>query len=110
MIEADGGCDMGFDLSVLGSAVALAGVLILMMRWVFSSPRRGTGRPDHGPDADLGLLIPILQGASRARALQAKNQLSEQGIRCSLSRLERDRYDVLVFRPDAEQAAIVLKR
>lgn len=99
---------MGFDLSVLGSAFAVAAGLILILRWVFGTSRPRTGRPAHGPDADLGMLTPVLREASRASALQAKNRLSENGIRCSLSRLDRDRYDVLVFSPDAERANIVL--
>jgi hypothetical protein len=101
---------MGFDLSVLITAFAAAAVLAAMMRWAFRPSRPRTGRPDHGPDADLGLLVPVLSSASRTAAIRAKNVLSEQGIRCSLSRLQFDQYDVLVFRPDQERAIELLSR
>jgi hypothetical protein len=99
---------VGFDLSVPLTLIATAAVLILMMRWVFRPSRPRTGRPDHGVNADLGLLTPVLVSTSRSNALRAKNLLSAAGIRCSLSRLDLDRYDVLVFNPDQERAAEVL--
>ena len=40
--------------------------------------------------------------------LSAKNLLSEQGIRCSVSRLDRDSYDLLVFGADADRARELL--
>lgn len=95
---------MGFDLSVPITAFAIAAILGVILRWVFSPSRPRTGRPQHGPGADLGLLAPVLASTTRARALQAKNALSTAGIRCSLSRLEIDRYDVLVMEVDLAQA------
>ena len=48
---------MGFDLGVLIWMVGIIAVLMLVMRWVFApSSRPHTGRPQSGPDADLGLL------------------------------------------------------
>jgi hypothetical protein len=75
---------------------------------VFRPSRARTGRPQHGPGADLGLLSPAMAATSRSSALRAKDLLSEQGIRCSLSRLEADSYDVLVFNPDLDRARQVL--
>jgi hypothetical protein len=95
---------VGFDLSVPFTAFAVAAFLALIVRWVFRPSRPRTGLPQVGPDADLGLLAPVLAGARRSDALAAKNVLSTQGIRCSLSRLEIDRYDVLVMRPDLDRA------
>lgn len=101
---------MGFDLGLMGFVLIIAALMMLLMRWVFKPSRPRTGRPDHGPDADLGLLTPIRAGVSRSQAISIKNQLSENGVRCSLSRLELDRYDVLVFRPDLDKAGEVLGR
>jgi hypothetical protein len=95
---------MGFDLSVPITAFVIAGLLALVVRWVFTPSRPRTGRPEHGPGADLGLLAPVLSSTSRSRALQAKNQLAGEGIRCSLSRLDLDCYDVLVLREDLDRA------
>ncbi len=99
---------MGFDLTILVWAIGIIGVLMLMTRWVFSPSRPRTGRPDSGPNANLGLLTPVVSAAPRSDALAAKNLLSERGIRCSVSRLDRDSYDVLVFATDADRARRLL--
>jgi hypothetical protein len=99
---------MGFDLSQLGWCAGILGVLTLMMRWVFRPSRPRTGRPDSGPGADLGMLRPVLAQTPRAQALAAKNVLSQNGIRCSLSRLQADSYDLLVFGEDLDRARGVL--
>jgi hypothetical protein len=91
------GLGMGFDLGILLWAAGIIVVLTLVMRWVFSPSRPRTGRPQSGPRADLGLLTPVLSQAPRAQALAAKNLLSSHGLRCSVSRLDRDSYDLLVF-------------
>jgi hypothetical protein len=99
---------MGFDFSVPITAFVMAGLLAVIVRWVFRPSRPRTGRPDQGPNADLGLLTPVLRSASRSSAVRGKDRLSAAGIRCSLSRLEVDRYDLLVFRPDLERASELL--
>ena len=99
---------MGFDLSVLFWAAGVLLLLSLVMRWVFRPSRPHTGRPVYGPGANLGLLTPVVSQAPRANALDAKNRLSTEGIRCSLSRHDRDSYDVLVFEPEAERARQLL--
>lgn len=99
---------MGFDLSTLVWAAGIIAVLMVAMRWVFKPSRPRTGRPDSGPQANLGLLTPVLSSAPRSQALQVKNLLSGKGIRCSVSRLDRDRYDVLVFHADAARARALL--
>ncbi len=101
---------MGFDLGVLFWAVAVLGVLMLVTRWVFKPSRPRTGRPEHGPGADLGLLSPVLSSAPRGEALRVKNLLSQQGIRCSLSRLAPNSYDVLVFNRELARARQLLGR
>ena len=100
---------MGFDLGVLFWMAGIIVVLVLVMRWVFApSSRPHTGRPRSGPDADLGLLVPVVSQTPRGNALAVKNFLSSRGIRCSVSRLDRDSYDVLVFGRDEPRARALL--
>jgi len=99
---------MGFDLGILVWAAGIIAVLTVLMRWVFAPSRPRTGRPDSGPQADLGLLTPVLSRAPRTQVLAAKNLLSAHGLRCSVSRLDRDSYDLLVFDRDEPRAREVL--
>jgi hypothetical protein len=99
---------VGFDLGILIWAIGIVLVLMLMTRWVFKPSRPRTGRPEGGPNANLGLLTPVLAQAPRAQVLAAKTLLSERGIRCSVSRLDRDSYDLLVFGADADRARQLL--
>jgi hypothetical protein len=100
---------VGFDIGVLLWMVGIIAVLMLVMRWVFApSSRPHTGRPQSGPDADLGLLVPVVSATPRSNALNVKNLLSTRGIRCSMSRLDRDSYDVLVFGRDVLRARELL--
>lgn len=100
---------MGFDLSLLVFMAVVIVLLTLIMRWVFApSSRPHTGRPQHGPNADLGLLVAVVRRTPRGEALRVKDFLSNQGIRCSMSRLDRDSYDVLVFGRDEPRARQLL--
>ncbi|HEX2903725.1 MAG TPA: hypothetical protein VHO01_09745 [Jatrophihabitans sp.] len=100
---------MGFDFTTLFWAAGILAILILMMRWVFApSKRPHTGRPQTGPGADTGLLVPVLQ-TSRSTALASKDQLIARGVRASVSRLAVDSYQVMVFRTDAERAGEILR-
>ena len=100
--------DVGFDPTLLFWAFIVIGVLMLMTRWVFKPSRPRTGRPESGPNANLGMLAPVLAAAGRTDALEAKNLLSQRGVRCSVSRLDRDSYDVLVFKTDMDRAKELL--
>lgn len=100
---------MGFDLGILFWAVAVLAVLMLVMRWIFKPSRPRTGRPEYGPNADLGLLTAVVSAAARSEALRVKNLLSQQGIRCSLSRRSPTHYDVLVFNRDLDRARQLLE-
>jgi hypothetical protein len=102
------GVGVGFDLGILIWAIGMVIVLMLMTRWIFKPSRPRTGRPQGGPHANLGLLTPVLSQAPRSQVLTAKTLLSENGIRCSVSRLDRDSYDLLVFNADAHQARQLL--
>ena len=100
---------MGFDINMLLWAALLIAFLTVVMRWVFTPSRPRTGRPESGPQANLGLLSPVLSAGPRGQALRVKNLLSGQGIRCSVSRLDRDSYDVLVFNRDIDRARQLLE-
>ena len=99
---------MGFDLGELVWAAGILGILMLATRWVFKPSRPRTGRPEHGPQANLGLLTAVLSATSRSEALRVKNLLSQQAIRCSMSRLGPNSYDVLVFNGDLARARELL--
>ncbi len=100
---------MGFDLGLLVWMAGIIVLLTLIMRWVFApSSRPHTGRPRTGPDADLGLLVAVVSRTPRSDALRVKDYLSTRGIRCSMSRLDRDSYDVLVFGRDEPRARKLL--
>jgi hypothetical protein len=88
--------------------VVALGALLVLTRWVFKPSRPHTGTPQSGAGADLGMLRPVLSHSPRGAALAAKDRLSRQGIRCSVSRIEIDCYDVLVFAPDAARAMSLL--
>jgi hypothetical protein len=90
------------------TAVIVLLLLALTMRWVFkpSHPRRG--RPVNAADArELGLLS-VVCTVARGDAAGTKAMLSEAGIRCSLSRRDDGRVDVLVFSGDHNRARTVL--
>jgi len=95
---------VGSDLSVYFVAGVALAALIVIMRWVFGSSRPSTGRPEHGPDANLGMLRPVLASTSLGKALDAKRALTAKGIRCSMSRIDHEHYDVLVFATDLSRA------
>jgi hypothetical protein len=89
-------------------AVAMLLLLGLLMRWVFtpSHPRRG--RPVNATDArELGLLS-VVSTVARADAAGAQTRLGAAGIRCSVSRRDDGRVDLLVFTGDYEKARGVL--
>ncbi|UQX89874.1 hypothetical protein M6D93_07685 [Jatrophihabitans telluris] len=100
---------MGFDLSVPITAFVVAVMLAFVVRWVFKPSRPRTGRPAHGPGADLGMLTAVLGSAGRSQALTVKNRLSAGGVRCTVSRLDANHYDVLVFTADADKARRLLE-
>jgi len=106
-------CDykrVGFDFPLMLLALTVAGFLILVMRWVFATSRPHTGRPERGPNANLGMLRAALPTSSRAAAITAKDRLLAAGIRCSLSRVDHERYDVLVFADDLDRAQALLTK
>lgn len=98
------------DLIVYAKALLALTLLVFIMRWVFTTSRPSTGRKEHGPNADLGMLRPVLASASRHDAVEAKALLSGNGIRCSLSRIDFEHFDLLVFADDVERATSLLEQ
>lgn len=90
------------------TAVVVLVLLAFTMRWVFkpSHPRRG--RPVNATDArELGLLS-VVSTVARTDAPDAQAALARAGIRCSVSRRDDGRVDVLVFSGDQVKARAAL--
>ena len=100
---------MGNDPSAALTALAAVGLLVLIMRWVFSSGRRGRTRPiDAATSGELGLLTVVIAGVPRADAMGRRAVLGEHGIRSSMSLRRDGLFDVLVFSGDVDQARAAL--
>jgi hypothetical protein len=101
---------MGNDPSAIITAVVVIALLALIMRWIFRPSRPGRAvRPPDATDSDnLGLLTVVLSGLSRSDALARRAELSEAGIRSSVSKRRDQSLDLLVFRTDIERARLVL--
>jgi hypothetical protein len=98
---------MGNDPSALIVAVVVVLGLALVLRWTFKPsrpPAPGVRRVDAADSDQLGLLTVVAAGLDRSEALRQRTRLSEAGIRASLSRRRDGRFDVLVFRANAEAA------
>ena len=102
--------DVGNDPSALITAVVVVLGLGAVLRWVFrpSRPRTGRRPVDAAESAELGLLTVVDTAADRQDALRRRARLQEAGIRSSMSRRRDGRFDVLVFRGDAEAARLQL--
>ena len=92
-------------------ALAVAGLLALVTRWVFSPPRRNshpTLPVDASEAVDLGLLVVVASGLPKDEVQVRRATLGEGGIRSSVSARRDGTVDVLVFRADADKARILL--
>ncbi|MGN6607553.1 MAG: hypothetical protein ACTHMS_11175 [Jatrophihabitans sp.] len=90
-------------------ALLVVGLLVLVLRWVWSSkqPRRAP-LIDAAASPHLGLLSVIAPKQTRADALRTRATLTEAGIRSSLSKRSDGRVDVLVFASDVDRARLLL--
>lgn len=97
------------DLPAPAIVLVVAGMLALVLRWVF---RPAGLRPEPPVDAteaaDLGLLTVVASGVSRADAMAERALLGEAGIRSSMSLRRDGSMDVLVFHADATRARRLL--
>jgi uncharacterized protein YjbI with pentapeptide repeats len=98
----------GYDLLI---ALAVALLLVLLLRWVFrpSRPRPARRPPDAAESAELGLLTVVVTGLDRQSAMLRRARLGQAGIRSSMSRRRDGRFDVLVFAADAGAARTLLE-
>jgi hypothetical protein len=98
-----------YGISADITALIAVGLLALITRWVFGSPRRRRGLPvDAAESAELGLLTVVVSAVPRADALAQRAMLGESGIRSSMSRRRDGTMDVLVFHGDVERARSLL--
>ena len=97
--------------SAFGPVVALAvvGVLALLLRWAFSSGHSLVERrPEAGSPEQYGLLVPIAEPPTFVEAELVRRRLSDAGLRATLApTTEGPR--VLVFPEDVEAARLVLR-
>ncbi|MCW2497792.1 hypothetical protein [Jatrophihabitans sp.] len=92
------------------TAIAVLLLLALVMRWVFKPSRPRRGMPVNASDArELGLLS-VVSTVPRADSPAVRARLEEAGIRCSISRRDDGRVDVLVFSGDQTKARQLLQR
>lgn len=97
------------DVPAPAIVLVVAGLLSLVVRWIFRPPRLRPKLPVDASDAaDLGLLTVITSGVSRTDALAERAVLGEAGIRSSMSRRRDGSMDVLVFHADAARARRLL--
>ena len=103
--------EVGDDLSAMILAFVVIGMLILLMRWIFtpSHPRGAGPLVDASDSRELGLLDVVATALPRAAALQARAALGAVGIRSSMSRRRNGHLDVLVFQADADRARDLLR-
>ena len=90
---------------LVGPLVALAalGVILLLCRWVFSTPKRAVASSPATRSGDYGLLVPIATVRTTDDAEMLRGLLRGAGIRCTLAAGD-DAVEVLVFRADALRA------
>lgn len=90
---------------LVGPLVALAAlaVLLLMCRWVFSTPKPAAPVPPPARGDDYGLLVPIATVRTADDAEMLRALLRDAGIRCTIA-ADHDGADVLVFASDALRA------
>ena len=94
-----------------GPVVALCavGVLMLLLRWAFSSGHSLVERrPEVGSPEQYGLLVPVAEPPTFVEAELVRRRLSDAGLRATLApTTEGPR--VLVFPEDVKAARLVLR-
>ncbi len=95
---------------LLGPVVAVAalGLIVLMMRWVFSTDHREDRTARRTQKAmsagDYGLLVPVATVRVREDAELLRGVLRDAGIRGTVATAPEGGLSVLVFRADALRA------
>jgi hypothetical protein len=98
-----------YDVSAEIMALIVAGILVLIMRWVFAPSRPRSAPPVDASDArELGLLAVVATRVQRSDATRLREVLTTAGIRSSASRRNDGTLDVLVFAEHAGQARALI--
>jgi hypothetical protein len=109
--EDTAGVQWGSYSFAFGPVVALAvvGVLALLLRWAFSHGHSLVERrPDVGSPEQYGLLVPVAEPPTFVEAEVMRQRLSDAGLRATLApTTEGPR--VLVFPEDVKTARLVLR-
>jgi hypothetical protein len=90
-------------------ALLVVGVLMLLLRWAFSSGHSLVERrPEVGSPEQYGLLVPVAEPPTFVEAELVRRRLSDAGLRATLApTTEGPR--VLVFPEDVKAARLVLR-
>jgi hypothetical protein len=90
-------------------AFGVIGVLILVLRWAYSSRRDSllSVPPHRGRESEYGLLVPVAAPTSQVSGVRARQLLEAAGIRATLTRTESG-LRLLVFPDDLEKARQIL--
>jgi hypothetical protein len=90
-------------------AFAVIGLLILVLRWAYSSRRDSLlSRPvQRGAESDYGLLVPVAAPQSQVAGVRARQRLEAAGVKATLTRTDVG-LRLLVFPDDVELARKIL--
>ena len=91
-------------------AFGVIGVLILVLRWAYSSRRDSllSGLTRRGKESDYGLLVPVAAPQSQVAGVRAQQRLEAAGIKATLTRTESG-LRLLVFPDDLARARQILR-
>jgi hypothetical protein len=105
-MQTDGGS--GFPAWLL-VAIGGFGVMVLFLRWTFSSGHSLIARrPKQGHEDEYGLLVPVSSPSTYIEGEQQRLKLEESGIRGSLVSTT-DGVRLMVFEQDASIAREILR-
>lgn len=91
------------------AALGVVGVLMLLLRWAFSSGKSVVERrPTIGAPGEYGLLVPVAEPPTFIEAEMMRRRLTDAGLRATLAPTTAGPR-VLVFPEDVKAARLVLR-
>jgi hypothetical protein len=91
------------------AALGVVGVLMLLLRWAFSSGHSLVERrPEVGSPEQYGLLVPVAEPPTFVEAELVRRRLADAGVRATLAPTTQGPR-VLVFPEDAKAARALLR-
>jgi hypothetical protein len=91
-------------------ALAIMGVVVLLLRWAFARGQSLVARDaTTGSADDYGLMVPVAGAEDYIRAEMQKRRLEDAGVRVNLVRTT-DGPRLMVWRADRDKALEVLSR